>query len=993
MKVFEKVSGTLVLVAGVILASRCSIQKNIEKYEQERIHSLNSSASAIWRVKAQQDVGADSINLFNPDYASGTWANARVPGTVFASYVEAGLEKDPNYGDNIYQVDKSKYDRNFWYRTVFSVPEHFDPAGKIWLNFEGINRKGEIFLNGVKLGLLDGFMHRGKFDITSYVAKGGKNVLVVLAHWPEPPIPNYASPTYISSAGWDWMPYVPGLEMGITDDVYLSNTGSVTLNDPWIRTDLVSSSQADLSVQVEVKNHAGETRKGNLKGMINPGAIEFSMDVELQPGETKTLFIDKQVAPQLSVEDPRLWWPNGYGDPNLYTCDLQFLADQQVSDTRHITFGVREYAYDSTGGMLNVSVNGERIFLKGGNWGMSEYMLRCRGDEYDTKLRLHKEMNFNMIRNWIGSITDEEFYAACDRYGMMVWDDFWLNSHPNLPKDIETFKHNAVEKIKRYRNYACIALWCGDNESTPLEPANTLLRVAVEKHDGNDRRYQPNSRAGGGLSGSGPWTNFEPQRYFTGVGGFGGDEGQHIGLRSELGTAVFTSFESFRKFMPKEHWWPRNEMWNKHFFGPSAANAGPDNYEKSINERYGKATDIEDFCRKAQLLNIETNKAMFEGWQDNMWEKSSGLLIWMSQSAYPSFVWQTYDYYYDLNGAYWGAKKACEPLHIQWNVADNTVKVINNTRDDLSGLVAEATVYNKQGEAIEGLGETITLDVEKVSAKTALKINFGMDNLAAGKQVVASSVSADAQTASAAADVNYGTRWSSAYKDHEWIYVDLETEQQINSIRLYWEAAHAKAYTLQVSSDAIHWKDVYTTDHADGNIDQIRFDPTKARYVRVSGIKRATQWGYSLWEMEVYGSNRKPLSDVHFVKLTLKDRKGNLVSDNFYWRGDIPLDYTGLNTLAAVDLEVKSSDVTEDGTYRVNATITNPASSSSVAFAIHVKLVNPKTMEQLLPVFMTDNYFSLLPGETRAIQLEVNAGMVNEKPLLVVEPYNNRIDQ
>ena len=91
-------------------------------------------------------------------------------------------------------------------------------------------------------------------------------------------------------------------------------------------------------------------------------------------------------------------------------------------------------------------------------------MLRCRGEEYDLKLKLHNEMHFNMIRNWIGSVTDDEFYEACDKYGIMVWDDFWLNSNSNLPDDVFAFNMNAVEKIKRLRNHACIAVWCGDNE-------------------------------------------------------------------------------------------------------------------------------------------------------------------------------------------------------------------------------------------------------------------------------------------------------------------------------------------------------------------------------------------------------------------------------------------------------------------------------------------------------------------------------------------------
>jgi hypothetical protein len=242
---------------------------------------------------------------------------------------------------------------------------------------------------------------------------------------------------------------------------------------------------------------------------------------------------------------------------------------------------------------------------------MSEYLLRCRGDEYNLKLKLHKDMNYNMVRNWIGSTTDEEFYDACDKYGIMVWDDFWLNSHRNLPTDIMAFNLNAVEKLKRLRNHPSIAIWCGDNEGYPMAPLNGWLKEDVATFDGGDRHYHSNSHSDA-LTGSGPWANSHSNWYFTKYpAGFGGDPGW--GFRTEIGTAVFTTFESFKKFMPDSNWWPRNEMWNKHFFGPSANNGGPDRYFATINQSYGEAKGIEDFCRKAQLVNIETNKALYEG--------------------------------------------------------------------------------------------------------------------------------------------------------------------------------------------------------------------------------------------------------------------------------------------------------------------------------------------------------------------------------------------
>ena len=281
----------------------------------------------------------------------------------------------------------------------------------------------------------------------------------------------------------------------------------------------------------------------------------------------------------------------------------------------------------------------------------------------------------------------------------MVWDEFWLNSSTIfgvLPADIPLFNANAIEKIKTFRNHPSIALWCAENEATPPPVINDALRAAVHTYDGDDRYYQENSHAVN-LSGSGPWNNLDPKQYFRGVPVGNSGDAQPFGLRSEIGTATFTSFDSFQKFMPPSDWWPRDEMWNRHFFGPSAGNAGPDGYQASLARRYGLPRSIQEYCAKSQFLNLETMKAMYEGWLDHSDKDASGILIWMSQSAYPSFVWQTYDYYYDTTGAYWGAKTACEPVHIYWNQNDDRIRVVNSSGKNATGLIAEAWIYNLDG--------------------------------------------------------------------------------------------------------------------------------------------------------------------------------------------------------------------------------------------------------------------------------------------------------
>jgi hypothetical protein len=969
------------LMAGMLLHTGLMAQSD-EYY-------LHSSNNQIWKVAPQSAIGNDPDKIMAPGYDPKDWVTAIVPGTIFSSYVAAGLEKDPNFGDNIYKVDRAKYDRNFWYRTSFKVPGSYHKS-TVWLNFKGVNRKADIYLNGKKLGTLDGFMQRGQYNITGFADREKENILTVLVYLPQQPLANVGSPNYVSSASWDWMPYVPGLNSGITDKVYLSNTGDVAIEDPWIRTVLPTNAKAEISISFGVKNTGTGSRSAVVSGVIWPGNITFAKKITVSADGQTAVKLDKNDLEQLVINSPKLWWPNGYGAPNLYNCKLSLTVGDQVSDVKNIKFGIKRYTYDSVGNVMHVYINGVKIFIKGGDWGMSEYLLRCAGQEYDTKLRYHKEMNFNMIRNWIGSTTDEEFYDACDKYGLMVWDEFWLNGNDNLPADINVFNANAIEKIKRFRNHPSIAVWCAENEGWPMAPLRDWLKDDLAAFDGGERIYKPNSHAES-LTGSGPWASHDPRYYFTAYPvGSGGTIGW--GLRTELGTAVFTNFESFKKFMPKDKWWPRNEMWNQHFFGPLAFNAGPDSYDESITTGYGAPKGIEDYCRKAQLLNIETNKAMFEGWEDHMGEDASGLMTWMSQSAYPSLVWQTYDYYYDLTGAYWGAKKACEPLHIQWNPVTDAIKIINTTRQDAEGLKATAEVYNLDGQLVNTYNESALTNAPANSVTEVFKMKFNPCgvNLALNKSAYASSTTSGEP--GMVTDGNNGSRWASKSNDDEWITVDLGKDEVVNGVGLNWEEAYAKAYKIQASRDAKSWHEVYYTANGRPGEQKISFPEATARYIRMKGIERGTYWGYSLYNFEVYQGNivSEGLSDVHFIKLKLTDKSGKLVSDNFYWRGNKRKDYTALNTLPKINLKLNYKTLLKDGRYFITANITNPASSNSVAFSIRVQAEKTSNSEQLLPAFVNENYFSLMPGEAKAVTIEFQASVLGSNKIkIVADPYNN----
>lgn len=694
--------------------------------------SLNSYDGTKWQVFPAANLMWGRI--VRADFQPDDYVEGIVPGTIFSAYVAAGREENPNWGDNIYRVDESKYNQTFWYRTKFTRPELAEGQHAI-LVFEGTNRYATVYLNGRLLNRsrIKGHVMKVRYDITSYLQDD--NILAVKIEMPaanhiarSDNFVNYVVPTYVASHSWDWMPYVPGLNCGITNDVYIEKAGEVTLRDPWVRTaSLTDNNQAaSLSLQTSLMNLTQDDATVELRATVMPGNITTTKAVTIHAGDSIDVSFNN-----VDVKNPLLWWPNGTGSPNLYTCLFEVVKDGQTIDTQNVTFGIRKYEYRKENTTMVVYVNGKKVYCKGGNWGMSDYLLRVHGKDYDTRIRLHKDMHFNMIRLWTGCVTDEEFYEACDRYGIMIWDDFWLTGpYTGLtgPDDRKEFVANARDKVIRMRNHPSLAIWCGCNEGWPYDELNQDIIDLIKTYDADDRVYIPNSHngyptnaayqakdgTGLGLSGSGWWQNFPPEEYFEkGIWGGGGDQGDKVdwGFRSELGMGAFTTWESFREFMPEEYWWPRNEMWEKHFFSDQAEYGGAanaSNYFESVQTGYGISRNAQQFCEKAQLMNIEVMKALFEGWQDNLWNTASGLLFWMSQSAYPSFIWQTYDYYLDMTGTYWGAKKACEPLHIQWNCFNDNINIINTTPEDATALTADIEVRRYNGQRYEPYCTTVS---------------------------------------------------------------------------------------------------------------------------------------------------------------------------------------------------------------------------------------------------------------------------------------------
>ena len=443
---------------------------------------------------------------------------------------------------------------------------------------------------------------------------------------------------------------------------------------------------------------------------------------------TATASSDDGNGPGNAVDgNPRTRWSSAYQDNQWIQVDLgaphafskitiaweqayardyvvRVSADGQAwTDVKSVDNAVRQ---------LKISVNGVPVFCRGGNWGWDELLRRVLPDRLRDTVEMHRDMNFTMIRNWLGSSNRDELYAACDENGILVWNDFWQAGQflPDPPGYVDI----AADTIRRYRSHPCIVVWCGANEGDPPPIVGAGLAQATHDED-PEILYIPNS-AGGIVSGHGPYRWIDPpsyndrNTYDTGAFGF----------HTEIGMPVVSVVESMRNLVGDQPGWPPSEVWNYHDWSP-IGNQQVGTYQAAIDARLGTSASLEQFAARAQFVNYESHRAMFEAWNANLWQDATGLLLWMSHPAWHSTVWQTYDYDLDVNGAYFGARKGCEPLHVQADPGTWRVRALNHTTTALTGASVTARLYDLHGRQLGGV-QRQALDLAPSSGAAAFTV-------------------------------------------------------------------------------------------------------------------------------------------------------------------------------------------------------------------------------------------------------------------------------
>ncbi|MGA2952208.1 MAG: LamG-like jellyroll fold domain-containing protein [Caulobacteraceae bacterium] len=571
-------------------------------------------------------------------------------------------------------------------------------------------------------------------------------------------------PTFIASEGWDWIPTVRDRNSGIWQNVTLSFSGPLRIGDPQVVTTLPKpdNSLADVAIDVPVDNLSASPLNGTVTAKF--GDISLSQTLLLPAGATTVRF-DPSAYPALEIRHPQLWWPNGYGPATLQTLTIGAAADGAESDRRTLSFGLRQITYvlslmDASGhvrryevdfakarnqqlidvrheairktpdgwvesltaaGMtslavtpatdagpapfLTLKVNGVRIAARGGSWGMDDWLKRVDRNRLEPYFRLHRDAGLNVIRNWVGQNTEEAFYDLADEYGLLVLNDFWESTQDYQlePDDPDLFLANAADVITRDRIHPSIALWFGRNEGVPQPVLNEGLERLVREEDGT-RWYTPSSNRIE-LQDSGPYDYRPPADYFAKYA---------KGFAVEVGSPSFPSLEAFAASVDKADRWPISDAWAYHDWH-QAGNGDVAGFMRAMEISLGAPADIADFERKAQLMNYETFRAIFEGMNAGLWRETSGRLLWMTQPAWPSTEWQILSHDYDTHAAFYGVKAAAEPLHAQLNLATDQVDVVDTTRMPMTGGRLRARVVGLDGRTLSDASWPVSVSANDVA--------------------------------------------------------------------------------------------------------------------------------------------------------------------------------------------------------------------------------------------------------------------------------------
>ena len=683
-----------------------------------KVENINSG----WKIQSSENLtGIKESSISMNDFDVSGWYEGVVPGTVMGALSDFNVIEDATFGINMKNMDPAQFQKPWWYRSSFEITGN-DLKKNVSLRFNGINYRADLWVNGKKVVENDEFAGSFRmftYNINQYIQEG-KNTLALK-------ITQYADGEYLLGF-CDWNPLPTDRSMGIFREVFLEINDGIKIRSPFVysKVDTVSKSSADLYMQAEIVNSTDKPVEGILRVDYEVGTVEKKVTVNAN--ETLSYRFTPDEYPQLSVKNVNLWWPNGMGKANMYNLKTEFIANNKVLDCIDKKYGIRQIrSYLNEDKNRAFEINGKFVMPKGGGWA-DDIFLRDTRKSVEAQMRYIRHMGLNSIRCEGFWGKDEDLYDLCDEYGILVmigWNCIWeweeyLNKpcHEKYggavtPVDIKLLADSWKDQMLWLRNHPSIYIWMLGSDKLP-HPDLEMKYVDLFKKYDPSRPYSTSAGGAGtednnivaevplvsdisgptGMKMLGPYAWTPPYYWYTDT-----MLGGAYGFNTETcpGAAI-APLASLKKMMPEEALWPIDKNYWEYHTGRNEFTS-LDRDITAINERYGKSSGVEEFAYKAQVNNYEIMRPQFEAFIAHK-PKSTGLVQWQLNSAWPKLIWQLYDTYLQPNGSFYGVKKACTPLHAIYRYGFDDIYLANEDLNEQKNLTVKIRIFDISSKEI-----------------------------------------------------------------------------------------------------------------------------------------------------------------------------------------------------------------------------------------------------------------------------------------------------
>ena len=701
-----------VLVALALLAG-ASLACAENTYTPTQVGGDAGSATAIahWQIQSSAKAQQSGAEVSSADYSTRDWYPVSGRATVMAGLLENGTYKNVFYSDNLRAAEEPDSSGNvfvipWWYRTEFSVAGG-GGSTRTLLRINGIIASADVWLNGnlvAEKAAVAGAYPVHELDVTHWV-HSGLNTLALRVH--------PADPRSSLSIGWvDWNPTPPDNNMGPWRGVDIVRKGPVEIGSPQVTSTLLlpDLSRAALTVNVQAQNLDASAHDATITGVV--AGVSLKRTIHLEPGETQTVSFSPKSDRGLDLNNPQVWWPVGLGAHPLSTVQMAAAVDNVISDRASATFGIRSVSSHLTPqGYHQFVINGKPVLIRGAGWA-PDMFLRDDPKRLETEFSYVVNLGLNALRSE-GKLEDARFYDLADREGIMIlagWEccDKWeswakTGGEPWDASDEKVAQASMASEARLLRNHpSVIGFLIGSDNAPPaaiskmyvdsLHAENWALPIIAAAVDQATAETGPS-----GMKMAGPYSWIPPAYWYA-------DKlGGAFGFDSEVsaGASIPLMDDLKRMLSPQE----REALWKdplaRQFHASAAWSvfATIEPFDTALAARYGPPKSLEDYVEKSQLDNYDNVRAQFEAFNAHMdaAKPSTGVIYWMLNNAWPSLHWHLYDYFLNPAGAYFGAKIANEPVHIQYSYDTRAILLVNHTLNKEHGLQAMIRVRNLDG--------------------------------------------------------------------------------------------------------------------------------------------------------------------------------------------------------------------------------------------------------------------------------------------------------